>query len=75
MRKSILGSLGTATAAVLATSCCWLPPLLIAVGAGAAAASVSGFVIRHNALFVVGAIVLLSVGGYFIYFHEGKVSC
>ena len=74
-QEAAWGGIGTVAAAIVGSSCCWLPLLLLALGAGGAAASVSGFVATYHWVFVVGAFILLGVAGYFIYFHKSKGEC
>ena len=66
---------GAVGAGVLGTSCCWLPLVLLAAGAGSAAASVSGFVAAYHWLFVAGAIVILGIAGYFLYVRKATGDC
>ena len=63
---------GATGAAILGSSCCWLPLLLIALGAGTAATSYIGFVEPFRPVIVVVALALLGVAGYFTYFHRAK---
>ena len=74
-RRGFWAGVGAIGAVVVGSSCCWLPVLLLALGAGSAAASVSGFVTAYHWVIVAGAIVILGGAGYFIYFHESKGEC
>ncbi len=74
-QETAWGGIGTVAAAIVGSSCCWLPLLLLALGAGGAAASVSGFVAAYHWAFVAGAIFILGGAGYFIYFHKSKAEC
>lgn len=67
--------LTTGLAVVAGTSCCWLPLLLLAVGAGSAAAAVGSFVSRYHIVFIAGAVILLGVAGWFVYFQGGTGEC
>lgn len=62
---------GSVVAAVLSSACCWLPLLLIALGASAGGVSV--FFERWRPVFAVVALALLAVGFYFVYFR--KAAC
>lgn len=62
---------GSVVAAVLSSACCWLPLLLLAFGASAAA--VSAFFERWRPMFLVVAVALLGAGFYVVYFR--KAAC
>jgi len=61
---------GALVAAVLSSACCWLPLLLIAVGASAA--GVAGFFEAYRAYFLGGTALLLGAGFYFVYIRKPK---
>lgn len=59
-KHSIIGSI---LAFVLASSCCWLPILLLALGSATGLASFSAELEEYSGLFMLIAIGLLLVGG------------
>lgn len=59
---------GAVVAAVLSSACCWLPLLLIALGASAA--GVSGFLEAYRAYFLGATGLLLATGFYLVYFRK-----
>jgi len=61
---------GAVVGAALASACCWLPLLLI--GVGASAAGVSGFFEAYRAYFLGGTALLLGAGFYFVYVRKPK---
>lgn len=63
-KKSIIGSL---IAFVIATSCCWLPPLLIAIGGGSTLISVSNGLEGFSGVFMALGIGALCFGIYQYY--------
>ena len=66
-QKSIIGSL---IAFVLATSCCWLPALIIAIGGGSTLIGMSTGLEKYSGFFIVLGLGLL---GYGIYqYNKGK---
>lgn len=69
-RKGLFVALGGLTAAILSSACCWLPLLLIAVGAGTT--SVGGFFDEYRSVLLVGTAGLLGASFYLVYFHEEK---
>lgn len=58
-KKSILGS---AIAFILATSCCWLPALIIAVGGGSALLGLSSSIDKYSGIFMGLGVGLLIYG-------------
>lgn len=60
-RKSIIGS---TIAFVIATSCCWLPALLIAIGGGSTLIGISYGLEKLSGVFIFIGIGLLGFGGY-----------
>ena len=73
--KGFWAATGAVAAAILGSSCCWLPLLLLALGAGTAAAGITGFVESFRPLIIVAALLLLGVAGYFTYFHKAAGEC
>ena len=69
-RKSLWASGGSVLAAAIASACCWLPLLLIVVGASAGGVSVLFEQTRPWFLAVSGA--LLALGFYLNYFRREK---
>lgn len=67
-RPGLLASGGSVLAAVLSSTCCWLPLLLLAFGASAA--GISAFFERWRPLFVAVAFIMLGVGFYYVYFRR-----
>lgn len=61
---------GALVAALLSSACCWLPLLLI--GVGASAAGVAGFFEAYRAWFLGATGLLLGAGFYFVYFRKPK---
>jgi copper chaperone CopZ len=66
----MIAAVGSVLAAVLSSACCWLPLLLIAIGASAA--GVAGFFEAYRPYFITGAAVLLGTGFYTVYFRQAK---
>ena len=60
-KKSIVGS---SIALILATSCCWLPALIIAVGGGSALIALSNGLEKFSGLLLAAGIGLLGFGIY-----------
>jgi len=60
-KKSIAGS---SIALILATSCCWLPALIIAIGGGSALLSISNGLEKFSGLLLAAGIGLLGFGIY-----------
>lgn len=60
-KKSIIGS---SIAFVVATSCCWLPPLTIAIGGGTALLSISDGLEKFSGLFITLGLGLFAFGIY-----------
>lgn len=67
-RAGILATGGSVLAALLSSACCWLPLLLVAFGASAA--GVAGFFEAYRLYFITGAVVLLGLGFYMVYFRK-----
>jgi len=67
-RLGIIATGGAVLSAALSSACCWLPLLLLAFGASAA--GVAGFFEAWRPWFLVGAVVLLGLGFYFVYFRK-----
>ncbi|MFT4679744.1 MAG: hypothetical protein ACI84C_001407 [Flavobacteriales bacterium] len=60
-KKSIIGS---SVAFIIATSCCWLPALVIAIGGGSALVAISNGIEKFSGLFIVVGVGLLGFGVY-----------
>ena len=60
-KKSILGS---SIAFIIATSCCWLPALIVIFGGGSALLGISNGIEELSGLFLAVGIVLLGFGIY-----------
>ncbi len=70
-RKAGVWATGAAVvAAVLSAACCWLPLLLI--GVGASTVGVAGFFETYRLYFLVGAGLLLATGFYFVFFRKER---
>lgn len=65
-KTSIIGS---SVAFIIATSCCWLPALLIALGGGSTMMAFSEGLESFSGLFIISGISLL---GYGFYQYKGK---
>lgn len=68
IRKSVWASGGSVLAAIIASACCWLPLLLIVIGASAA--GVSAFFDQVRPWFLGASVVLLAGGFYLNYFRR-----
>ena len=66
---------GAIGAAILGSSCCLLPLLLMTVGSGTAAASFAGFAESFRAVIVIGSLLLLGTAAYFTYFRMSAGEC
>lgn len=60
-KKSIIGS---SIAFILATSCCWLPALIIAIGGGSTLLAVSSGLEKYSLVFILLGIGFLGYGFY-----------
>jgi hypothetical protein len=60
-KNSIISS---ALAFIIATSCCWLPPLIIALGGATSLLAFSTDLERFSGLFMSVGLVFLGIGGY-----------
>jgi hypothetical protein len=67
-QKSLVGS---AVAFIVATSCCWLPALLIAIGGGSTIVGLYGLE-RFSGVFMVVGIGLLAYGAYHYLYKFGS---
>lgn len=61
MKKSLLGS---TIAFIVATSCCWLPALIIAIGGGSTMIGLSNGLEKFSGIFILIGIGFLSYGLY-----------
>lgn len=61
---------GSLVSAVLASACCWLP--LLAVAVGASAAGVGAVFHQYRPYFLAAAAVLLGAGFYFLYLRKER---
>jgi len=73
--RGFWASVGAVAVAAVGSSCCWLPLLLLALGAGTAATSVTGFVESFRLPVVAVAVVLLGLAAYFTYLHKTPGEC
>lgn len=73
--KGFWSSIGSVAAAILASTCCWLPLLLLAAGAGTAAASFVGFIESFRPVIIAVAFALVGVAAYFTYIHRSPEKC
>ena len=69
-KKSIIGS---SIAFIIATACCWLPALLIAIGGGSTLIGISSGLEKFGGLFLIIGFALLGFGLY-QYLNNKKVS-
>ncbi len=70
-RKQVITGVGGVLAAVIASSCCWLPLLLLAVGAGATAVgAVTSTIETYRPFFAIVAVAFLGAAWYFTYFRR-----
>ena len=70
-QRSLLTSVGGLGAAILGSACCWLPLLLLTLGAGASAAgAVTNTIEKFRPVFAVVAIGLVGAAFYFTYFRR-----
>lgn len=67
-RAGLWSASGAVVAAALSSACCWLPLMLIAMGASAA--GVGGFFEAYRIYFLGGAALLLAAGFYFVYLRQ-----
>lgn len=66
--KSIVGS---TIAFIIATSCCWLPALLVAIGSGSTLVGISHGLEKYSWLFMLFGFGLLGLG---IYQYKNRIS-
>lgn len=67
-RAGVIAASGSVLAAILSSACCWLPLVLIAFGVSAA--GVAGFFEAYRPYFITGALVMLGIGFYTVYFRR-----
>lgn len=67
---STLSGIGALLAALFSSACCWLPLLLI--GVGASSVGVAGFFEAYRPHFLAGAVILLGAGFYFVYLRKPR---
>ncbi len=67
-RGPVLAVSGSIVASLLSSACCWIPLLLLLIGANIA--SIAGFFEQYRWAFVSSAVVLLSLGFYLVYFKK-----
>ncbi len=67
-RAGLWAASGSVVSAAFASACCWLPSLLIAFGVSAA--GVAGFFEAYRPYFITGALVMLGIGFYTVYFRR-----
>lgn len=65
-KKSIVGS---TVAFIIATSCCWLPALLVAIGGGSTLMAFSNGLEKYSGVFMVAGVCF---AGFGIYQHKSK---
>lgn len=68
-KKSFIGSV---IAFIVATSCCWMPALIIALGGGTALIGISEGIGKFSGLFILLGLVLLGLGMYKFKTERGK---
>jgi NAD kinase len=69
-KKSILGS---SLAFILATSCCWLPALIITIGGGSTLLGISSGIEKLSGVFIAVGVGLLGFGIYQFYQRKNKM--
>ncbi len=67
-RAGVIAASGSVLAAILSSACCWLPLVLIAFGVSAA--GVAGFFEAYRPYFITGAMAMLGIGFYTVYFRR-----
>ncbi len=67
-RGPVLAVSGSIVAAVLSSACCWIPLLLLLIGANIA--NIAGFFEQYRWAFIGTAAVLLGLGFYLVYFKK-----
>ena len=68
-KKSILGS---SFAFIIATSCCWLPSLIMAIGGGSTLLGISSGIEKLSGVFIAVGVGLLGFGIYQFYQRKNK---
>ncbi len=69
-KQSIVGS---AIALIIASSCCWLPVLLVGVGGTAGLLGFSEYLEKYSLLFMLTGVVLLIVGIFQLIKNQSKM--
>lgn len=69
-RTGLLAAAASVVSAVVASACCWLPLLLVAMGVSAGGVSAAFETVRPY--FLAGASVLLAAGYYFVFFRRAE---
>jgi len=69
-RNGLVAAIGSALVAIAASACCWLPLLLVTLGAGAV--GVSAFFAAWRPWLLGASVVMLGVGFYFAYLRKEK---
>jgi len=67
-RAGIWSAVGAVFAALLASACCWVPLLLIAVGG--ASAGVASLLETYRVWFAIASVAMLGLGFYFVYLRR-----
>lgn len=69
--KGMWATIGAVATAVVGSSCCWLPLILLALGAAAAATVLVGVVESFRIPILIVALVFLGLSAYFTYIRGG----
>lgn len=74
-RRGVVGIVGNVLSLLAGTACCWLPLLLLAVGAVGAAGAVTDFVVDYRVAVVLAAVAILSGTAWLIYLRRDPGGC